>query len=55
MTLKQARKSIERHFIAGKLGDHKGNVTATAKSLGVSRCYMHRLLKSHGLKAADYR
>ena len=45
LTLPQAKKEFERLFIEQKLRACKGNITATAKALGVERSNLHKKLK----------
>ena len=48
--LKDAMASCERRFLAGALAHHGGNVTATAKALGVARRTMQEKMARHGLR-----
>lgn len=45
MTLEQ----VERHMIEQALGQHAGNITRVARSLGLSRSALYRRLERHGL------
>ncbi len=49
MTYEQAIAGFERQFLVRALGRHDGAVTATARSLGLSRFALHRRLTRLGL------
>jgi DNA-binding NtrC family response regulator len=57
--LSEAREHVlrlfEREFLSKALRETRGNVTAAAARSGVRRQYLQRLLKRHGLDAADFR
>ena len=55
MPLKEAREELERRFIAGALIRARGNVSAAAESLEVSRPTLHDLMKKHGIDPEEYR
>ncbi len=40
---------MEKQFILQTLGEHEGNVTSTAKTLGMTRTALYRRMKKHGL------
>ncbi|HEX3738403.1 MAG TPA: sigma-54 dependent transcriptional regulator [Terriglobales bacterium] len=40
----EALKSFKRDLVRGALATHNGNKLKAAKELGISRCYLHRLL-----------
>ena len=44
-SLRDARRSFEEAFIRRKLKAHNDNITRTAEALGVTRSYLHKLLK----------
>ncbi len=48
-TLKEARETFERSFIARKLNEFDGNVSRTAKAIGVERSNLHKKIKAYGL------
>jgi len=48
-TLKQARETFERSFIAGKLKQFGGNISRTAEAIGVERSNLHKKIKAYGL------
>ena len=53
-TLKDARDAFESAYIQRALRDEQGNVTSTAKRLGVERTSLHRKLKSYGIDSGDF-
>ena len=55
MTLKQAREETERKLVAGALLRSRGNVSAAAKELDVSRPTLHDLMKKLDIDSADFR
>lgn len=55
MTLKQAREETERKLIVGALLRSRGNVSAAAKELDVSRPTLHDLMKKLDIDSADFR
>jgi len=48
MSLRQARDAAERRAIGAALEEAGGNLSATAKLLGVSRPTLYALLRQHG-------
>ncbi len=48
-TLKQAREELEREIIAKALQQNNGNISKTAKSLGISRPTLYELMARHGI------
>ncbi len=50
MTLAEATDSFRRELIARRLHDHRGNLAATARSLGLDRGNFHRLIKRLGVR-----
>ncbi len=48
-TLKEARETFERSFIARKLNEFDGNVSRTAKAIGLERSNLHKKIKAYGL------
>jgi two-component system nitrogen regulation response regulator NtrX len=48
-TLKEARETFERSFIAGKLKQFGGNISRTAEAIGVERSNLHKKIKAYGL------
>jgi len=48
-TLKQARETFERSFIAGKLKQFGGNISRTAEAIGVERSNLHKKIRAYGL------
>lgn len=45
----------EHDYLKSLLRNHQGNVTQAAQQAGMSRQGMHKLLKKHGITAADFR
>jgi Nif-specific regulatory protein len=50
-TLKQARLTFEREYVAEVLRQHHGNAVQTAKVLGISRQMLQTKIKEYGLRA----
>ncbi len=50
VTLRAAREATERELIRSTLEKHGGNISRSAKELGVSRPTLHSLIQKHGLK-----
>jgi len=50
-TLKAAREQFEGHFLQTALDSCDGNVAETARTCGVSRETLYRLLRKHGLRS----
>jgi two-component system nitrogen regulation response regulator NtrX len=44
-SLKDAKKAFEKEFIRLKLAQHENNISKTAKTVGVNRSYLHKLIK----------
>ncbi len=40
---------MEKQFILQSLSDHEGNVSTTAKTLGMTRTALYRRMKKHGI------
>jgi two-component system response regulator HydG len=51
----EAREAAEKSYLISLLKEHRGNVTQAARHAEMSRQGLHKLLKKHGLSAADYR
>jgi two-component system response regulator HydG len=51
----EALEDAERGYLTSLLHKHQGNVSQAALQAGVSRQGMHKLLKKHGIAAADFR
>ena len=47
--LKEAREALERDILANALRDSNGNISKTAKALGISRPTLYDLMARHGL------
>jgi Nif-specific regulatory protein len=50
-TLKQARLTFEREYVAEVLHQHQGNAVQAAKALGISRQMLQTKIKEYGLRA----
>src|SRR5262249_56967547 len=48
-TLREAREEMEREIIARRLQENGGNVSKTAKVLGISRPTLYELMSRYGL------
>ncbi len=55
MTLKQAREETERKLVIAVLLRAKGNISAAAKELDISRPTLHDLMKKLDIDPADFR
>ena len=51
----EALDSAEHRYLTSLLRQHHGNVSQAAQQAGMSRQGMHKLLKKHGISAAEYR
>jgi len=49
-SLKQARDAFERDYVLRALRAHQGNVSHTARALGISRVMLQRKMKDFGLR-----
>ena len=49
-TLREAREELERELISKKLQENAGNVSKTAKELGISRPTLYELMSRYGLE-----
>ena len=54
ITLKEAKKILEKHIIESTLRKTGGNITHAAKELGIHRPQLSNLLKKHALKRELY-
>jgi len=50
-SLKEAKKSFEKTYIQKKLLENDNNVSKTAKTIGVERSYLHKLIKRFKIKS----
>jgi two-component system NtrC family response regulator len=55
ITLKRAREETERKLVVGALLRSRGNISAAAKELDVSRPTLHDLMKKLDIDPADFR
>ncbi len=51
----EALRVAEHQYLASLMKMHQGNVSEAARQAGLSRQGLHKLLKSHNLRAEDYR
>ncbi len=49
-TLKEARQEFERDIIARALKENGGNISKTARAIGISRPTLYELMERHGLR-----
>jgi two-component system, NtrC family, response regulator len=49
LTLKEAKEGVEREVIAKALQENNGNISRTARALGISRPTLYELLTRHGI------
>lgn len=52
--LDQAKREFEKQFIVATLRTHEGNLSRTAKSLGVHRNTLRNKVSDHGIAARDF-
>jgi two-component system NtrC family response regulator len=48
-TLKEAKETLEREILANTLRENNGNISKTAKALGISRPTLYDLMSRYGL------
>jgi two-component system NtrC family response regulator len=48
-TLKEAKEALEREILANALRENNGNISKTAKALGISRPTLYDLMARYGL------
>ena len=51
--LKEARESFEKKYLISQLKKFSGNISKTAKFIGMERSALHRKLKSLGIKGIN--
>ena len=49
LSLRDARERFERLYLAAQLERHHGNISATARAVGMDRAALHRKLKDLGV------
>lgn len=54
VTLQQARQEFEKQFIVASLENHQGNVSRSAKTLGVHRNTLRNKVSNLGIDGGDY-
>lgn len=52
-SLRKARKVFEREFILAKLEENNGNVTKTAREIGIERSSLYRKIKEYGIEVKE--
>jgi len=55
LSLRMARREVERKTIIAALQRHRGNISHAASEIGVSRPTLHGLLHKHNLQPAEFR
>ena len=48
-----AGETFEREYLTRQLRRHAGNVSRSAAAMGISRQFLHRLLKQYGMRRDD--
>ncbi len=54
VTLGQARREFERQFIVAALRSNQGNLSGSARSLGIHRNTLRNKVGDLGIESADY-
>jgi two-component system NtrC family response regulator len=49
-TLREARQELERELILTKLRENNGNISKTARTLGISRPTLYELIARYGIE-----
>jgi two-component system NtrC family response regulator len=52
-TLQESRDELERQIVTQSLERNKGNISAAAKELGISRPTLYELLEKFGLRKPE--
>ena len=55
ITRQEAMRQAECQYLSELMEQHGGNVSEAARQAGISRQGLHKLLKTHGIQAADFR
>jgi len=55
LTLRDYLRRAEREYLSRLLTTHQGSIAPCAKQASVDQATLHRKIKSHGLRANDYR
>ena len=53
MDLRSARADFERKYIIAQINNFNGNISKTAKFIGMDRSALHRKLKELGIKGIN--
>jgi two-component system NtrC family response regulator len=48
-TISEAKEELEKEILANALRENKGNISRTAKALGISRSTLYDLISRYGL------
>lgn len=48
-SLRAARAAFEKHFILKMLAENGGNISRTAKTIGLERSHLHKKMRSYGI------
>lgn len=54
LTLEQARKEFEKQFIVASIRCNEGNLSRSARSLGVHRNTLHNKVSTLGISSTEY-
>ncbi|NIT59356.1 MAG: hypothetical protein GWN00_24980 [Aliifodinibius sp.] len=54
-TLKEMTESLEKQHITQSLKKHRGNISQTARSLGLSRLGLHKKMKRYNIDPSNYK
>ncbi len=53
LTIRKAREDFERRFILHALRRNEGNVSRTAREIGLHRVHLHRKIQQYGIDVED--
>ena len=53
LTIRKAREDFERRFILQALRRNGGNVSKTAREIGLHRVHLHRKIRQYGIDVED--
>jgi two-component system nitrogen regulation response regulator NtrX len=53
-SLKLAKEDFEKKYIESALEKNKGNITLTAKDIGIERTNLHRKIKQYNIENSGY-
>jgi DNA-binding NtrC family response regulator len=52
---RQVLRNFNRQYLMRTLSDHNGNITQTAKTMGMRRTSLQRLIRQSGLNSREFR